>query len=337
MFEQPPARPLLPPDLTPQQDVALGAALGALVGDAVGAVLEFRRETLTEQDVLHAMTMPGGGVLRVAPGQITDDGELAVALASAISKGSGRYRVTLAAEAYVDWADSGPFDMGRATTNAFGHGRGGRSLSTICRREASRHNAASKANGALMRVAPLAVASARWKTPSAIRAAQADAMLSHPNATCVQVNAAYVLSIRHLVLNPGDATSALRVCREFLEAEGSEALAWFDDAVAGNLSNPRELVGFVKHGFMRAVHHVHRQSSFQDALLETLLPGGDTDTNACIVGGLLGALHGIGRMSDTESGKFMVESVLRSDPSQGQPRPDRFHGSNMVSFVMDHL
>jgi ADP-ribosylglycohydrolase len=30
---------------------------------------------------------------------------------------------------------------------------------------------------------------------------------------------------------------------------------------------------------------------FQSAILETLVRGDDTDTNACIVGGLLGALH----------------------------------------------
>ncbi|MBN9165939.1 MAG: ADP-ribosylglycohydrolase family protein, partial [Myxococcales bacterium] len=57
-------------------EAALGAVLGALVGDAAGAVLEFFGRPIETADVAHAMTMPGGGTWAVAPGQITDDGEL---------------------------------------------------------------------------------------------------------------------------------------------------------------------------------------------------------------------------------------------------------------------
>jgi hypothetical protein len=51
---------------------ACGALLGAAVGDAAGAVLEFAGLP-TRKDVAHAMTMPGGGVWRVAPGQVRTD------------------------------------------------------------------------------------------------------------------------------------------------------------------------------------------------------------------------------------------------------------------------
>ena len=50
---------------------------------------------------------------------------------------------------------------------------------------------------------------------------------------------------------------------------------------------------FVRIGFTHAFFHLLEQSTFENALRETLAGGGDTDTNACIVGALLGALHGI--------------------------------------------
>ncbi len=56
-------------------DRCRGCLLGALVGDALGAVLEFQR-LIGEKEVQNACTMPGGGVHKVGPGQITDDGEL---------------------------------------------------------------------------------------------------------------------------------------------------------------------------------------------------------------------------------------------------------------------
>ncbi len=61
------------------QQAAVGAVLGAFVGDAAGVSLEFIDITSDEQ-VRRAMTMPGGGVFRVGPGQISDDSELALCM-----------------------------------------------------------------------------------------------------------------------------------------------------------------------------------------------------------------------------------------------------------------
>ncbi len=44
---------------------------------------------------------------------------------------------------------------------------------------------------------------------------------------------------------------------------------------------------------MWAFYYLNKQTSYNDALRDILLRGGDTDTNAAIVGGLLGAADGI--------------------------------------------
>lgn len=69
---------------------AEGALLGALIGDAAGAALEFK-ERVTEQQLQAALGMNGGGPFRTAPGQVTDDGELAMALAWGLVEGGGRF------------------------------------------------------------------------------------------------------------------------------------------------------------------------------------------------------------------------------------------------------
>lgn len=58
------------------KDAAVGALLGACVGDAAGAYLEFIGHVPSRSEVERALSMPGGGIWGVAPGQITDDGEL---------------------------------------------------------------------------------------------------------------------------------------------------------------------------------------------------------------------------------------------------------------------
>jgi len=51
-------------------------------------------------------------------------------------------------------------------------------------------------------------------------------------------------------------------------------------------------IGFVKYGFVHAFRRLKNKTSYINAIFETLIGGGDTDTNACIVGGLVGAYYG---------------------------------------------
>lgn len=99
-------------------DRAQGCLLGALIGDAAGATLEFLGRRPTEEDLERALAMSGGGVFRLAPGQITDDGELTLALAHALIDGEGDYDLDKVATRYKAWFDSGPFDIGGTTHSA---------------------------------------------------------------------------------------------------------------------------------------------------------------------------------------------------------------------------
>ena len=57
----------------------------------------------------------------------------------------------------------------------------------------------------------------------------------------------------------------------------------------------------MKHGFILALYYLMRAVSIEklsddfyfDSICEVISLGGDTDTNACIVGGVIGALVGV--------------------------------------------
>lgn len=67
----------------------------------------------------------------------------------------------------------------------------------------------SKANGALMRAAPLAVWGHRLPPAELAAAAAADVRLSHPNPACADASAAYCIALAHLIAHPGNAGGAL--------------------------------------------------------------------------------------------------------------------------------
>ncbi len=92
---------------------ARGCLVGQLVGDALGSQVEFMGSAQIKA------RFPGG-VREIArsltwdtlPGQLTDDSEMALALARTLAR-TKRYDRQAVHQAYLEWLRSGPFDCGR--------------------------------------------------------------------------------------------------------------------------------------------------------------------------------------------------------------------------------
>jgi ADP-ribosyl-[dinitrogen reductase] hydrolase len=225
--------------------------------------------------------------------------------------------------------------VGNATTNGLSGGLAaapGRVHEGMWRASAAK-NADSKANGALMRAMPLGTWGWRLDEEDLVAAASADSRLTHPNPTCQHASAVYCLAIWHLQRSPGDGFGAFTVAERWAERlDACEIVAWLalarDNVEAGYLT----YAGFVKHGFVHAFRHLHLGSPYADALRETLFGGGDTDTNACIVGGLVGVLHG-----DSGIPRSMTEAVMGCDTAKGRPRPEWLQTRVQLPRLLDTL
>jgi len=144
------------------ESLVQGCLVGAFVGDAAGARLEFLGRRPDNAQLDDALAMKGGGVFRVAPGQVTDDGELTLALARVIL-GEQEYPREKVATNYGAWVASRPFDIGKATSSALGGAAvdDSEEVADAVATNAAKHNFASKANGALMRSSALGIWSVR--------------------------------------------------------------------------------------------------------------------------------------------------------------------------------
>ncbi|MBP0017658.1 MAG: ADP-ribosylglycohydrolase family protein [Cyanobacteria bacterium SBLK] len=331
------------------EDAARGCLLGALVGDAAGAVLEFKgKVTLEECD--RAMNMPGGGVLRVAPGQITDDGELTLSLARALIE-SDTFDIEKIALNYARWIDSLPFDLGNTTASSLGSHSEGRwqklreteGVAAVMMEAAKERCTGSKANGSLMRITPLGIWGHQFSDEELASYAMQDSRLSHLNPTCCYAVACYTIAISSLMRDLGDSLLAFDRARNWLAKQGDRSLSlqqsrgyeevsgWLEDA-AKNVNIPYyPHSGFIKIAFTHAFRHLHLQTHYEEAILETLRGSGDTDTNACIVGGLIGSLWGENNIPDR-----MKNPVLNCDTKLGRPRPD-FLSSKFVPQIVQGL
>src|SRR5437870_668800 len=105
-------------------DRAMGCLMGQAIGDALGTRYEFEKSVKVKKQIAKDMgktkflPMLGGGPFGLVPGQVTDDTELALALARCLVKESS-FDIYEIAQAYVTWFHSQPFDVGKTTSQAF--------------------------------------------------------------------------------------------------------------------------------------------------------------------------------------------------------------------------
>lgn len=108
-------------DVNSFEEFGFGCILGNFLADAIGAKDEFASNVLKEHQLIETMKMPGGGQHKVAPGQGTDDSELATSLMLGLidqnvksymadQKIEIKLNMDKVCARYKDWYNSEPFD-----------------------------------------------------------------------------------------------------------------------------------------------------------------------------------------------------------------------------------
>lgn len=85
----------------------------------------------------------------------------------------------------------------------------------------------------------------------------------------------------------------------FVEKHGcSDLQQWWKECVEEDKRPPCNVSpkGFVKIAFTWALYYLKNDFSYEKAIYDVLLQGGDTDTNAAIVGGMIGAAEGAAKI-----------------------------------------
>lgn len=73
--------------------------------------------------------------------------------------------------------------------------------------------------------------------------------------------------------------------------------------------------GWVLLAFQNALYQLLHAPNLEEGVVDTVMRGGDTDTNAAIAGSLLGAVYGL----ESIPGQW-VDAVLSCRPAEGRPR-----------------
>lgn len=285
-------------------DRAKGCFLGLIAGDNLGSLVEFEYKSGIRRRYPNGIkTMQNGGTFNTIKGQPTDDGEMALALARAIIK-KGCYNQDTVKEAYIAWLNSRPFDVG----NTIRQGLNGIP------------NSHSEANGALMRIAPLGIFCADMDTDlpnTRLNAAIEDAVITHPNPICLEINKLFTLLLKQIIERNPNRAEVIGLVNNL--ANISESGPIRDLVKSSRTQKPADFetnMGHVIIAFQNALYHVQNTDKIVDAISETIMEGGDTDTNAAIVGALMGAMYGAESIPTD-----WINCIRNCRPDQHTPEP----------------
>lgn len=319
--------PTSPPPSTIVPNLSTGMSLDRVrgmftahaIGDALGFPHEFKCNANTpytgwlQHHPFHTSRFQGRKDYKI--GQVSDDTEMTLALLRTIIKDGG-YNTVNVALAYMAWANTNP-PIGVNTRERF---KGVKTFAGFDNRRKKFTSEKpiseqSQSNGALMRCTPLALLN---DDLSIIE----DVKLSHNHPVVIDCSIVYVTGLRlalrgrsaqEIFLAMKARVSTMELMSVFLEVEMNQ-----HRNVTTNKSK-----GWCLHAMWFTLVSMFF-SDFDEAMkwIITSQPGSDTDTNAAIAGGMLGAILGFEKICGTQMGYYNVSVMLNLDCTlEPSPRP----------------
>jgi ADP-ribosyl-[dinitrogen reductase] hydrolase len=239
----------------------------------LGATVEFMtaREIAARYQVHREII--GGGWLRLKPGRVTDDTEMALALGSALIA-SGGWNLPAIADAFVNWMRGKPIDIGNACRRGISHYISSGSPCVPFSEETG-------GNGAAMRNLPTVLVSlASDELLSRRSVEQAHITHHHPKSDAATV--ALACMTRRMLL-AGEQAACDQIAGELI----AQHPAFRFKPWPGNAS------GYIVDTVQTVFDAFFNTGNFEDCLVRVVNRGGDADTTGALAGQLAGALYGV--------------------------------------------
>lgn len=262
----------IPTNLPDVRSRARACLLGLAIGDSLGATVEFMTASEIKSQYGCHRKLIGGGWLNLRPGEVTDDTQMSLCIArSIVAVGFSPQDI---AQRFVEWYLSRPPDVGNTCRRGIARFI---NLGTVH----GQPNEGDAGNGAVMRIAPVALAAlAEWPLLEVGAIGQAHITHNNPlsDAACILVG---------------------RLIQSALVGHAMDRLKQQADACVAEIPKFRYLpyhglsTAYVVDTMQTVLHFLFATSSFEECVVATVNQGGDADTTGAIVGAIAGAYYGL--------------------------------------------
>ncbi len=279
-----------------------GAVFGAVIADALGVPVEFssRNERVTDP----VKEMRAYGTYSQPFGTWSDDSSLLLCLVETIAegytlKGLAEKFVKYMFDAYMTPFDS-VFDIGNATAKAIRNIKSG-----ISPEKCGGTDISDNGNGSLMRILPLAFYIKDMPVDEQIRIIEEISSVTHGHPVSVLGCIIYIYVAINL-FNGMDKNQAYISAIDFVKNNTAykyeNYFCTYDRVLSGDIASLKEdeikSTGYVVDTLEASLWGFLNEKSYADCVFRVINLGGDTDTIACVAGGLAGIYYGFNTIND---------------------------------------
>lgn len=277
-----------------------GGIVGLLIGDALGVPYEFHPPAALPPADLIEFTPPAGfhrSHGRVPPGTWSDDGAQALALLASLLE-SGQLDLNDFGRRLIAWYHQGylavdgiVFDVGIQTRRALEALSAGREAAV-----AGPGGERDNGNGSLMRVLPLALWH-RGSDEEMVVAARQQSLVTHGHLRAQLCCALYCLWARRTLQAASDPwREAVQTMRRIYDTQSSER-AEMEAHIRPDESPHGEGTGYVVD-CLHSARLALEAGSYEAVVRAAVALGNDTDTTACVAGGIAGIRDGVNSLPE---------------------------------------
>lgn len=300
--------------MTPEQ--MKWGLLGLLVGDALGVPYEFTKpEDMPPIKDIEYEPPPGfqKAWANVPAGTWSDDGSQALCILDTVLHGKDDETIEDAvAQRLLNWyrygfmaVDGKVFDIGNTTKTAL-H----RIMNGMPTTESGMTGARTHANGSLMRALPIAFM--KGTDDEIARAAMGQSRVTHAEAIPMLCCAAYCFWARYLAEEMYTPSQSWELAFDTLFQVIPKGLLWANCTLIKGWRGQPSGSGYCIDSLHSAKLALERGTDYESVVKTAIALGNDTDTTACIVGGLAGIRYRSipQRWLDGLRGKEILQPVL---------------------------
>lgn len=270
---------------------------GMAIGDALGVPYEFKSRLAMYH--YPCIDMIGNASHNQPKGTWSDDTSLALATVSSLSKG---YDIKDIASNFVKWRDKGyftcngdVFDIGNSTNIAIEKIKKNELPVTLC----GGYDERSNGNGSLMRILPILDYLVYLYDKTTITADDFNKIISdlsaltHRNSLSIKC-CNYLISFAYNLNQTKNKEESLENLVSDLDYEGYKNTLLYNNHY-DFINLPKNKIksgGYVLDTLEASIWCLLTTDNYKDAVLKAVNLGDDTDTTACVTGGLAGILYG---------------------------------------------
>ena len=316
-------------------DRIFGMFYGHAIGDALGSGYEFDQKLL--ENFIGIINVPVHfnnrfhGKKIGAIGQVTDDMEMTMELCNSINRMNG-YNRNDVLKSYMEFTTYCSF-LGRNTKDLF------KGVKTIKGYETrwdkifgqTEESEWTQSNGCLMRASPLIFCSRKD--------AIVDCSLSNPHPYCIESVVVYVYMLKKIIRQDLDYDKFKAYC----EIHAESIYRFCRDAAKEGMKNEfspdikldeKKQKGWVFYALYCAIFVAFAPfKTFSDGVNFIIKMGGDTDTNGCIAGAVLGARFGKKNMMKEKPTKTNIKIIMECDFVGDYPREEEKHFKTFIRNI----